>query len=162
LVARKHNSRPSGKMQGDSAEAYADFSGPRIKTKNMSVTPGTAFANNNGNWKLAAWAGGFTDNFVVPVGGGYNLAVTHLTSRLDSCQGRGYSPVTIQLNGDTVAAHYDAAENHGGTHDMVTDEWTIQARSGQNTLQWTMNDACTAYWIKRIELQTASTLKAQN
>jgi hypothetical protein len=56
-----------------------------------------------------------------------------------------------------VAAHYDPAENHDGTHDIVTDEWSISAPAGRNTLRWTMNDACTQYWIQRIELQPGST-----
>jgi hypothetical protein len=160
LVTTK-NSRPLGMMQGEIAAAYADFSTAKIRVKNMRVTPGIAFAHNKGTGKLTAWAAGFTDTFVLPTSGTYNLVVTHLSSLNDSplraCRGNGYSPVTIQLNGTMVASHYDPAENHDGMHQMVTDKWPIVAPAGQNTLQWTMNDACTQYWIQRIELQSAPT-----
>ncbi len=149
-------------MQGEAAAAYADFSGVPIQAKNMSVTPGSNFVSNanhqfGGSWRIAAQGGGFSAELNVPRGGKYALVVAHLSSLWDSpfggCRGNGYSPVTITLNSATVAGDYDAAENHGGSHAMVTDRWVISTHAGENVLRWTLGTGCTQYWIHRIELQ---------
>ena len=150
-------------MQGEDAAAYADFSGVNIHTKNMSVAPTNNFvpnANHNfgGSWRIAAQGAGFSAQINLPRGGEYALVVAHLSSLWDSpfggCRGNGYSPVTITLNSATVAGDYDAAENHGGSHAMVTDRWMINPHAGMNVLRLTLGAGCTQYWIQRIELQS--------
>ncbi len=150
-------------MQGEAAAAYADFSGVPIQTKNMSVTPSSNFVSNanhqfGGSWRIAAQGSGFSATLNAPRGGKYALVVAHLSSLWDSpfggCRGNGYSPVTITLNSATVAGDYDAAENHGGSHAMVTDRWVISTHAGKNVLRWTLGAGCTQYWIHRIELQS--------
>ena len=83
------------------------------------------------------------------------MRVTHLSSGSAGCPGGGYSPVTIKVRGNTVVADYDPAENHGGSHGMVTDTWNVALQAGNNSLQWIAGDLCTHYWIQRIEVVAA-------
>jgi hypothetical protein len=154
-----HPSRPAPVT---TTVSFADFSTPSITADHIRISPRAGFQYNaqfpnNPSWRMVSGGGGFTGTFVVSAAGQYDLVVTHLTSYALFCPGSGYSPVTIRVNSNTIAANYDAAANHGGTHDMVTDRWPIMARAGTNTLQWIYErSACTHYWIQRIEVQSVT------
>jgi hypothetical protein len=135
---------------------FAEFSAPSITSNSIRVTPGPGFAyypTFGGNWRITLRGGGFDGTFSVPTEGRYDLVVTHLTSAAPSCPGNGFSPITIQVNSLAVVENYDPAEHHNGSHEWVTDRWSIEARAGQNSLRWTTGSLCTHYWIQRIELE---------
>ena len=138
------------------ASPWADFTGQTIQTSDMTITPASSFYYNTtygDSWRILSSGGGFTGSFTVSSSGQYTLQVTHLSSASSGAPGGGYSPVTIRVNGSTVVSNYDPAENHGGSHGMVTDTWAINANAGSNTIQWTAGNLYTHYWIQRIELQ---------
>ncbi len=88
------------------------------------------------------------------------LIIRHLSSADPDCPGGGYSPVDIVVNGTTIAADYDPAENHSGTHLFVTDEWDVAAhlQAGSNTVRISIcGDACTHYWISHLRVDWIET-----
>jgi serine/threonine protein kinase len=138
---------------------FADFSGPTIQSNKVKISPGTDFSYNGNfgaSWRIVAPGGGFTAAFVARRERKYDLSVTHLSSMSPQCPGRGYSPVTIQLNSAAVVADYDPSADHQALHAMVTDNWPVIARRGLNTLQWSAGALCSHYWIQRIELKPAA------
>ena len=135
---------------------YADFSTPSIQTRQMQIQTAAAFNFNgqsSGCWRITAPGGGFNGTFNLPTDGLYSLVVTHLTSLVPNCPGQGYSPVSIQVNGQTVAAGYDPSAHHGGTHGLVTDKWSFTAHSGQNSIRITTGPLCSFYWIQKVEIR---------
>ena len=134
--------------------AFADFSEPTI-TGSISVSVGQSFRWNDFYqiWRIESPSGGFTGSFNLPFGGTYRLFVDHTSSAAAGCQGGGYSPVTIRVNGTAVVNCWDPAANNGGSHGSVTDEWSVSVRSGTNTIEWTACDLCTHYWIRSIEIR---------
>jgi hypothetical protein len=144
--------------------AYADFSTADLQANNIRVSPGTAFSYNQifgGSWSITALGGGFTAIVVLPENSQYELVVTHLTSMEPTCPGRGYSPITIQFDSESVVANYDPSTNHAARHDMVTDRWSVVGHSGQNTIRWIAGALCTHYWIRRIEFRLSPNRSAQ-
>jgi len=142
-----------------SVEAFADFSMPDVEAINMRVTPGPAFAFNGvfgGSWRVTAPGGGFTAVVVLPKDARYDLVITHLTSMDANCPGRGYSPITIQFDSEMIVANYDPSASHAATHGMVTDQWPVMGRSGQNTLRLATGALCTHYWIRRVEFRSTN------
>ncbi len=112
---------------------FADFSTPQIQANNIHVTPNGAFAYNGvfgGSWRVTALGGGFTAEVDLPGSGTYKLIVTHLTSMDPGCPGRGYSPITIVFDTETVVADYDPSAHHAGDHGMVTDQWSVNGDLG--------------------------------
>lgn len=135
---------------------FADFSGPTIQSNKVKISPGADFSYNGNfgaSWRVVAAGGGFTATFVAQKERKYILSVTHLSSMSPGCPGRGYSPVTIQLNSEAVVTDYDPSADHQALHAMVTDNWPVIARGGLNTLQWTAGAICSDYWIQRIEFK---------
>jgi len=123
---------------------------------NMTVTDSNNFTYNmtyEDGWLIGVPAGGFTVTFESLVADGMELVVRHLSSAYSGCQGGGYSPVTISLNGVPIVSDYDPAENHGGYHGLVTDIWPISVNASTNTLEWTANNLCTNYWIQGVEIR---------
>jgi len=134
----------------------AEFISPHIASHNIQIAPGAGFAfypTFGGNWRITAPGGGFRATFDAPQDGKYDLAVTHLTSAAPTCPGNGFSPVTIALNSQNIVENYDPAQSHNGSHDFVTDHWTLNLHEGQNLLAWTAGNLCTHYWIQRIEIK---------
>jgi hypothetical protein len=108
------------------------------------------------HWRMVALGayvkGNFTLSTVPPSA---TLNVRHLTSA-GNYSGGGYSPVNIIINGTTVKSCYDPAQNHGGSHSFVTDNWEIGSylRVGLNTVQIVLcNTACSFYWISDLSIQ---------
>jgi uncharacterized OB-fold protein len=138
------------------AAGDAEFISPHIATHNIQIAPGAGFAfypTFGGNWRITAPGGGFRATFDAPQDGKYDLAVTHLTSAAPTCPGNGFSPITIALNSQNIVKNYDPAQSHNGSHDFVTDHWTLNLHEGQNLLAWTAGNLCTHYWIQRIEIR---------
>jgi hypothetical protein len=161
-ISQKAVDNNSGEFQPQNGISHADFSNPAIECSNMSITPTFSFFYNDrfpgkfgGTWRIIAPGGGFTGTFTVPTAGRYNLVVTHGSSYNDSLHQPGYSPVTIQVNSETVVQGYNPAEHHPGFPGMPTDRWPIFAHAGQNTLQWTYEaHGTTHYWIHSIVIQS--------
>jgi len=123
---------------------------------NMAVTDSDNFMYNltyEDSWLIGVPAGDFTVTFESLAVNDMELVIRHLSSAYAGCQGGGYSPVTISLNGIPIVSDYDPAENHGGSHGFVTDVWPISVNAGTNTLEWTANNLCTNYWIQGIEIR---------
>lgn len=133
---------------------FADFSQIEIATSNMTVTPIYAFVweTNYHVWLIYADGGGFSASFTSAADGDLVLQVRHQTSAYAGCPGGGYSPVTIRCNGVPVVERYNPTEHHGFTFGIDTDAWRIPVRAGENTLEWTLVEPCTCYWIRHIEL----------
>lgn len=89
------------------------------------------------------------------------LTLNHLSSKSSSCRGKGYSPVTISINGRLVVSNYDVAENHGGSHGYETDQWNVgkMLKKGQNTIKWRAENLCSHYWIKWFRIETSEQKK---
>lgn len=132
----------------------ADFSEQTI-AGTISISVGQTFRWNDFYqiWRIESSGGGFTGSFNSPSGGTYQLVVDHTSSAYDRCPGGGYSPVTIRVNGTTVAECWDPAANNGGTHGSAIDEWTIHLNPGANTMEWAACNLCTHYWIRAIEIR---------
>lgn len=141
-------------VSGIGPSVYADFSQQTI-AGTISISVGQSFRWNDFYqiWRIESSGGGFTGSFNSPSGGTYQLVVDHTSSASSGCQGGGYSPVTIRVNGTTVANCWDPAANNGGTHGSAIDEWTINLNAGANTIEWTACNLCTHYWIRSIEIR---------
>ncbi len=138
------------------ANGDAEFTSAQISSHGIQITPGSGFAfypTFGGNWRITSPGGGFSASFNAPQDGNFELLVTHLTSAAPTCQGNGYSPITIALNSKPLVENYDPAQAHSGSHDFVTDRWTLNLHEGQNLLTWTAGNLCTQYWILRMEIQ---------
>jgi len=134
--------------------ASADFSQPKI-SGTIDIFVGSSFRWNDYYqiWRIENDGGGFSGEFNLAAGGTYQLIVDHTASAAGSCPGGGYSPVTIRVNGTVVADCWDPAENNGGSHGSVIDEWSVDLNAGLNTVEWTACDLCTHYWIRTIEFR---------
>jgi hypothetical protein len=134
----------------------AEFTSAQITSHGIQITPGAGFAfypTFGGNWRITSPGGGFRAVFDAPHVGRYVLVVTHLTSAAPTCPGNGFSPITIGLNSQNIVENYDPAQAHNGSHDFVTDRWTLNLNEGQNLLNWTGGNLCTQYWILHMEIQ---------
>lgn len=138
------------------ATGDADFTSGQIKSHRIQILEHGGFAfypTFGGNWRITSPGGGFGAAFDAPEDGKYDLLVTHLTSAAPTCPGNGYSPITIALNSQIIVENYDPALAHNGSHDFVTDRWTLNLHQGPNLLTWTAGSLCTHYWILRLEIQ---------
>ncbi len=144
-------------LDGTSINFTVRNAGPNTNT--MSITPGSDFdfSSSYEIWRIEQDGGGFTGTFTASSTGNHTLKVTHLSAYSAMVPGNGRSPVTIRVNGSIVVADYDPASNHGGSHDWVTDSWTITPNDGDNTLSWTAGNLYTHYWIQKIEIIEEST-----
>ncbi len=141
---------------------WIDFHSYSKSENNMNVTDSNNFAYNltyEDNWLIGVPAGDFTVTFESSTADDMELVVRHLSSAFAECQGGGYSPVTISLNGTPIVSNYDPAENHGGSHGFVTDIWPISVNAGTNTLEWIADSLCTNYWIQGIEIRYPTELE---
>ncbi len=138
---------------GGEESVFADFSQPTI-SGTISISPGDGFFWNDFYqvWRIESPGGGFTGSFNLSTGGSYKMVVVHTTSASSDCQGGGYSPVTIWIDGWTAQSCEDPAENNGGSHGSVTDTFGVVLSSGVNRLEWTACDLCTHYWIESIDI----------
>jgi hypothetical protein len=137
--------------------AYADFSGPLIRSQGMVVTPLPGFSFNTsfpqmfgGTWRVTTIGSGLAAIFRVPADGRYSLVITDGSSYDDMRRRAGYSPVTIRVNSQVVASRHSPVGPQGK---MAMDQWQIFAHAGQNTLEVRVDDgATTHYWIQSIEI----------
>lgn len=153
---------PSTQLTGEIV-SYANFSEPRITSRDMDITPSKdGFAYNDafagrfgGTWRITKWWGGFTGTFDVPADGKYYLVVKHGSSYDEVRHQDGYSPVTIKVNSQIVVQNFSPARPDPGP--MPTDRWPILVQAGRNTLEWKLEaSATTHYWIQEIEIMKLS------
>jgi len=125
--------------------------GPNMDT--ITITPRVDFSYSSTYdcWRITWHNGGFDGTFTAATSGTHTLKVTHLSSYAAGAPGNGCSPVTIWVNGNVVVANYDPASNHSGSHNWVTDSWTINTNQGENTFRWSADYLYTQYWIQRLE-----------
>jgi len=139
---------------------YIDFTNSTIDHPNTIVnTHNTSYNSYYGNsWRMTYPGQSLIDiQFDLDaLPSSINLTLTHLTSYSASCPGDGYAPVDILINGQTFKSNYDVAENHSGSHGYETDTWSVNSSyliTGPNFLGIMYDgDACTHYWIQRIEI----------
>jgi hypothetical protein len=140
----------------------ADFGSPTISTTNCQVTPiGAAFntAEQQNNWRLTSpGSSKVTVSFNLQNAvAAARLRITHLTSASGNCQGGGFSPIDIVINGAVWKSNYDVAAAHGGTHGWVDDDWQVSLPSGPGTIEIRYRaNACTHYWIQRLDVASGS------
>jgi len=74
------------------------------------------------------------------------LGLVHLSSFSKKCQGNGYSPITITVNGTAVVQDFSPPE-----HSYTTDVWDIGSslKAGSNTVKIQAGNTCTHYWLRR-------------
>ncbi len=105
-----------------------------------------------GNWRMVALDAYVQADFELDsLPGSAKLVIDHLSSSHPNCPNNGYSPVDVIVNGDVVESCYDPAENHGGTHSFVTDQWEVgpYLQIGTNTIRVQLcGTACSHYWIR--------------
>ena len=137
-----------------------DLTDTVILSPRANVTKDANFQYNSaypGNWRMVDLGAYVQADFELDnVPGSANLVIDHLSAASEGCPGGGYSPVDIIVNGNIVESCYDPAENHGGTHSFVTDNWDISSylQTGSNSIRIALCDNfCTHYWIRYLYIE---------
>ncbi|HLK13233.1 MAG TPA: hypothetical protein VKT78_00375 [Fimbriimonadaceae bacterium] len=80
------------------------------------------------------------------------LRLKHLSSYSAACPGKGYSPVTVSVNGQAVAKNFSPA-----SHDYTTDSWDLAKKLnlGPNVIRIEAGLTCTHYWLQRLDVAIA-------
>lgn len=140
----------------------ADFTQSSIDEDGITIIPhnGFHYAAAYESWEYEYNTGSIFDGQFEAVAAALvgTLSVTHITPSHEPCPNGGYAPVTIRLNGNDVVVNYDPAENHGGSHAPVDDQWDIGpfVQQGANVISWFAEGACTRYRIQRLEIWWSS------
>ena len=118
-------------------------------------------------WKAQGWtegakclelvrAGGYLEIVVLnlPVPLAVHLTITHRSAYAPGCQGKGFAPVTITVNGTSIARSYAPSTTGFYPNAFTTDTWEVSrwVTSGCNRIRITAGPLCSVYEIKRIEV----------
>jgi len=92
--------------------------------------------------------------FDVPSGSGTRLTITHRSAYAPGCQGQGFAPVTITVNGTSIAQSYAPSAAGFSPNAFTTDTWEVSrwVTPGRNLIRITAGQLCSVYEIKRIEV----------
>jgi len=82
------------------------------------------------------------------------LAITHRSAYAPGCQGKGFAPVTIAVNGTSIARNYAPSATGFSPNAFTTDTWEVSrwVTPGCNRIRITAGQLCSVYEIKRIEV----------
>jgi|GEM_PF-1688780 len=134
----------------------------------FSLLPsGSTVRQSIDEWKAQGWtegakclqlvrAGGYLEivvlNLHVPLAA--HLTITHRSAYAPGCQGKGFAPVTITVNGTPIARSYAPSTTGFSSNAFTTDTWEVSrwVTSGRNRIRITAGPLCSVYEIKRIEV----------
>lgn len=134
----------------------------------FSLLPsGSTVRQSIDEWKAQGWtegakclqlvrAGGYLEivvlNLHVPLAA--HLRITHRSAYAPGCQGKGFAPVTITVNGTSIARSYAPTATGFSPNAFTTDTWEVSrwVTPGCNRIRITAGPLCSVYEIKRIEV----------
>ena len=134
----------------------------------FSLLPsGSTVRQSIDEWKAQGWtegakclqlvrAGGYLEivvlNLHVPLAA--HLRITHRSAYAPGCQGKGFAPVTITVNGTSIARSYAQTATGFSPNAFTTDTWEVSrwVTPGCNRIRITAGPLCSVYEIKRIEV----------
>jgi len=134
----------------------------------FSLLPsGSTVRQSIDEWKAQGWtegakclqlvrAGGYLEivvlNLHVPLAA--HLTITHRSAYAPGCQGKGFAPVTITVNGTSIARSYAPTATGFSPNAFTTDTWEVSrwVTPGCNRIRITAGPLCSVYEIKRIEV----------
>jgi len=127
---------------------------------------GSAVRQSIDEWKAQGWtkgaeclqlvrAGGYLEvvlNLPVPLAA--CLTITHRSAYAPGCQGQGFAPVTITVNGTSIARNYAPTATGFSPNAFTVDTWEVGrwVTPGRNRIRITAGQLCSVYEIKRIEV----------
>ena len=79
------------------------------------------------------------------------ITLEHLSSYAEAAKNNGYSPITVQINGQNVISNY-SPENHGYKTEIFNITSTVQV--GKNTIKIIANKIQTHYWLRKFNIYT--------
>ncbi|MCK4391560.1 hypothetical protein KAX17_01465, partial [Candidatus Bipolaricaulota bacterium] len=134
----------------------------------FSLLPsGSTVRQSIDEWKAQGWtegaeclqlvrAGGYLEivvlNLRVPLAA--HPRITHRSAYAPGCQGQGFAPVTITVNGTSIARSYAPTAAGFYPNAFTVDTWEVSRwiTRGQNRIRITAGRLCSVYEIKRIEV----------
>ncbi|MCK4393250.1 hypothetical protein KAX17_10140 [Candidatus Bipolaricaulota bacterium] len=154
---------PGLSVNPGSGLAFLDFS---------LLPSGSTVRQSIDEWRAQGWtegaeclqlvrAGGYLEvAFDAPSGSGTHLTITHRSAYAPGCQGKGFAPVTITVNGTSIARSYAPSAAGFYPNAFTTDTWEVSrwVTPGRNRIRITAGRLCSVYKIRRIEVSiTGST-----
>jgi len=138
--------------------AFLDFSLlPSGSTVRQSIDAWRAQGSSHGARCLQlVRAGSYLEivvlNLHVPLAA--HLTITHRSAYAPGCQGKGFAPVTITVNGTSIARSYAPTATGFSPNAFTTDTWEVSrwVTPGCNRIRITAGPLCSVYEIKRIEV----------
>jgi len=117
-------------------------------------------------WKAQGWTEGAKCLQLVRVGSylevvlnlhvplAAHLTITHRSAYAPGCQGQGFAPVTITVNGTSIARSYAPSATGFSPNAFTVDTWEVSRwiTRGRNRIRITAGQLCSVYEIKRIEV----------
>jgi len=134
----------------------------------FSLLPsGSTVRQSIDEWRAQGWtegakclqlvrAGGYLEIVVLnlPVPLAAHLRITHRSAYAPGCQGKGFAPVTITVNGTPIARSYAPSTTGFYPNAFTVDTWEVSrwVTSSCNRIRITAGPLCSIYEIKRIEV----------
>lgn len=137
------------------ANAYAVLttSEPLYRNIVLKEAKDISFNAAYGNcWRMKSQQANLTLSVLASTGGKHVIRIRHLTSGSSECEGGGFAPVNIDLNGRAIVRRFDPAVHHAGSHGFVDDSFIVDLNAGPNELKFTAADLCTSYWIQSVDV----------
>lgn len=81
-----------------------------------------------------------------------HLTITHRSAYAPGCQGQGFAPVTITVNGTSIARSYAPSAAGFSSNAFTVDTWEVSRliTPGRNRIHITAGSLCSVYEIRRI------------